>query len=262
MEENRRMTPTTRARPDAVCAAAVDTARDALLAVVGSDDIGAYAGHDAEGERLVTHYFASTRRGYLSWRWSVTVTRASRHKSVTVDEIVLLPGPDAVLAPRWVPWRERVQPGDIGPGFLLPTEADDPRLAPGYTAADEAPDDEAVRSVVDELGLGRERVLSPVGRDEAAERWYTGSHGPQAPIAQSALDRCSTCGFVVKLTGGLGSIFGVCTNEFSPSDGRVVSFDHGCGAHSQVSVPGAQGADLRLPEPVLDTLGYDDVERF
>ena len=173
------MTPTTRARPDAVCAAAVDTARDALLAVVGSDEIGDYAGHDVEGERLVTHYFASTRRGYRSWRWSVTVTRASRQKSVTVDEIVLLPGPDAVLAPRWVPWRERVQPGDIGPGFLLPTEADDPRLAPGYTAADEAPDDEAVRSVIDELGLGRERVLSPVGRDEAAERWYTGSHGPR-----------------------------------------------------------------------------------
>ena len=31
-------------------------------------------------------------------------------------------------------------------------------------------------------------------------------------------------------------MFGACTNEWSPSDGKVVSVDHGCGAHSQTTV--------------------------
>ena len=50
-----------------------------------------------------------------------------RQKTVTVDEVVLLPGDDAVLAPEWVPYRERIRPGDLGPGDLLPTEEDDDR---------------------------------------------------------------------------------------------------------------------------------------
>ena len=37
-----------------------------------------------------------------------------------------------------------------------------------------------------EVGLGRERVLSITGRDQAADRWYARDNGPQAPIAQAA----------------------------------------------------------------------------
>ena len=160
-------TPEPRAKADAVVSRPRSNRPGTpLIAEVGSREIGEHLGHLVEGERLVTHYFASTHPGYRAWRWSVTVTRASRAKSVTVNEVVMLPGHDAMLAPELGPVADRVQPGDMRPGFLLPTEADDPRLEPGYTAADEAPDDEAVRSVVDELGLGRERVLSPVGRDE------------------------------------------------------------------------------------------------
>ncbi|MSY51566.1 MAG: DUF3027 domain-containing protein, partial [Actinobacteria bacterium] len=32
------------------------------------------------------------------------------------------------------------------------------------------------------------------------------------------------------------SAFGVCGNEYAPDDARVVSVDHGCGAHSQALV--------------------------
>ncbi|WP_141698634.1 DUF3027 domain-containing protein, partial [Streptomyces lushanensis] len=52
---------------------------------------------------------------------------------------VLLPGPDALLAPEWVPWSERLRPGDMGPGDLLPTEAEDLRLEPGYSGEDVPP---------------------------------------------------------------------------------------------------------------------------
>ncbi len=105
----------------------------------------------AEGDRLVTHYFDCTLPGYRGWRWSVTVARAPRAKQVTVCETVLLPGDDALLAPVWVPWQERLQPGDLGVGDLLPTRADDDRLVPGYVLSD----DPAVEEVGWELGLGR-----------------------------------------------------------------------------------------------------------
>ena len=211
-------------RIDALCAAAVDLARSAAQDPAGTDRLGGYLGCDAEDERVVTHYFSAADPGYVGWQWAVTVARAPRSRVITVDEVVLLPGPDAVLAPAWVPWSERIQAGDLGPGDLLPAPADDPRLLPGYTGSDEAPDGETLRSISDELGLGRARVLSPEGRDDAADRWYTGSGGPSDPVAEAAPAQCSTCGFLVRLAGPLGTAFGVCTNEYSRSDGagRVV----------------------------------------
>ncbi|CAO0837174.1 hypothetical protein SMICM17S_05899 [Streptomyces microflavus] len=57
---------------------------------------------------------------------------------------MLLPGADAILAPEWVPWSERLRPGNIGPGDLLPTESEDLRLEPGWTGEDEPPPNSVV----------------------------------------------------------------------------------------------------------------------
>lgn len=241
-------------KADGTCVAAVDIARAAAIETGGADQVGGHLGHDVEGDRVVTHYFECTAAGYRGWRWSVTVARASRGKAVTVDECVLLPGPDAVLAPAWVPWEERVTPGDLGPGDLMPTPDDDPRLVPGYTGVDQDPDPLATKEVLDELGLGRARLLSPQGREEAAARWRAGHGGPDTEIARAAPAQCETCGFVIRLSGALGRAFGVCSNERTPFDGRVVSYDHGCGAHSDVRVAQV-GYDP--PEPVFDTMSYD-----
>ena len=103
---------------------------------------------------------------------------------MTVDEVVLIPGADAITAPDWVPYRDRLKPGDLSPGDILPTEEDDPRLVPGYLSgdpADDIVDQDELRDVIDELGLGRPRVLSLEGRDQAAERWYDGDAGPDSP---------------------------------------------------------------------------------
>jgi hypothetical protein len=248
-------------KADAVGVAAVDVAREALLEDVDVEDVGEHLGHAAEEDRAVTHFFECLRPGYRGWRWSVTVVRAPRQKTVTIDEVVLLPGDEAIMAPEWVPWRERIQPGDLGPGDLLPTEEDDPRLVPGYTAGDEVVDQDSVKAVADELGLGRSRVLSLEGRELAAQRWYEGSHGPDAPIAQSAPAPCASCGFMVRLAGPLSQLFGVCANAYANDDGRVVSFDHGCGAHSEAQLH-KRNMPQPLPEPVLDTLSWDDLEQF
>jgi hypothetical protein len=253
--------PTKSAKADTVGAEAVDVARAALLDLVPGEDVGEHLGLQAEGTRVVTHFFACRRSGYRGWRWSVTVARAPRQRTVTVDEVVLLPGDEAVLAPEWLPWRDRLRPGDLGPGDLLPTEDDDPRLVPAYTAADEVVDQRAVKAVADELGLGRARVLSVEGRELAAERWYDGTHGPDAPIAQAAPGACGTCGFMVRLAGPLGRLFGVCANAYANDDGRVVSIDHGCGAHSEAQLS-KRNLPQPLPEPALDTLRWEDLETF
>jgi hypothetical protein len=252
-------------RPDATLVAAVEVAREALLESVGSGDVGEHLGHEAEGERLVTHRFDCTRSGYRGWHWSVVLTRAPRQKAVTVAEMVLLPGPDAVVAPEWVPYRDRVRPSDLGPGDLIIPEDDDPRLAPAWFVGDEFTDglldDSAVRQVADEVGLGRVRVLSLEGRDEAADRWFDGDGGPEAPIAKAAPGPCRSCGFLVRLAGPLATVFGVCANGQVPDDGRVVALDHGCGGHSETTLKASQQPPT-LPPHVFDTVATDEIEIF
>jgi hypothetical protein len=244
-------------RADSVCADAVDLARAAAIEEAGADLVGDYLGHEPDGERVVTHYFASMYPGYVGWRWAVTLARASRAKVATVDEVVLLPGDDALLPPAWVPWQERLRPGDLGVGDILPTTADDDRLLPAYAATEGAEQAERrlIGEVVDEhdvvieLGLGRERVLSPIGRDDAVDRWYAGDRGPEAPIAKAAPAACGTCGFWLPLAGALRGFFGVCANEFAPDDARVVSADHGCGGHSEglVLIPTPERSPVHQP---------------
>jgi Protein of unknown function (DUF3027) len=252
-------------KADPACVFADDVARAALVADVGASSVGDHLGHLVDDERVVTHLFAALQPGYDGWRWAVTVARASRAKAVTVDEVVLLPGPESVVAPEWVPWTDRVTADDLGPGDLLPSMPDDERLLPGYTGADralDASDEPDLSDVVAELGLGRVRVLSPIGRDDASERWYDSDAGPNTPMAKAAPGRCSTCGFLVLLRGPLSGLFGVCANAQAPRDGGVVSLDHGCGAHSEgasaVLSGAGQGNDNNVnPGSALDTVAWD-----
>ncbi|HXP20317.1 MAG TPA: DUF3027 domain-containing protein [Streptosporangiaceae bacterium] len=326
------MSPTTtrHAEPDQICADAIDLARSAAEEA-GPGQVGAHLGTETDSDRVVTHLFACLSRSYVGWRWAVTVARAARSKHVTVSESLLLPGPDSLVAPDWVPWTERIRPGDLKVGDLMPASADDERLIPvvaidgaeglldwdesdawglggdllrgdlgdgdlsgadllrGDQSGSEPADDEltggepaggepagggaaagagrpaarARRSAGParrsrrraETGLRPTRVLSAIGRDETAVRWYTGDHGPGAALANAAPGHCLTCGFLVRLNGPLGRVFGVCANEFAPDDGRVVSVDHGCGAHSDAGT--SADSNLGTAVPAVDELGYD-----
>ncbi len=247
-------------KADQICVDAVDLAREAALETADQLGVGDHLGYESEGDRLVSHFFGCPHPGYRGWRWSVTVSRASRAKLPTVNEVVLLPGDGALMANSWVPWAERIQPGDVTAGIMLPAPDNDPRLEPGYTGGEQATDTDPAeasqtRAIVAELGLDRERVLSPQGRDEAAERWLTGDGGPDNEITRLAPGNCLACGFFVRLSGRLGHGFGVCTNAFSANDAQVVTVDHGCGAHSSV-VSDDRAAEL--PPPVWDTIAWDE----
>jgi hypothetical protein len=233
-------------QPDPALAAAVDIARAAAAGEAGAEQVGRHVGVEPELDGAATHLFDAELPGYRGWRWAATVASAGVDTPVTVSEVVLLPGPDALTAPEWVPWQQRVQAGDLGVGDLMPTAPEDPRLAPGYLASD----DEAVEEVALELGLGRVRVLSRFGRLDSAERWQTGDFGPRSDMARGAPDRCGRCGFYLPVAGSLRAAFGVCANELSPADGRVVHVEYGCGAHSEVEL------EITSPVPVVD-LVYD-----
>jgi len=254
--------------PDQACAEAVDLARDAVVAIVGAAEVGDHRGVQADGERIVTHLLDCADPAYAGWRWAVTVTRAPRSKVVTVSETVLLPGPGALLAPDWVPWHDRLRPGDLGVGDLLPAPPDDERLVPlvslegddaviDWFAPDADDEDQGPREPSELPAPGRSRVLSVIGREGASERWYTSEHGPRSPLAHAAPAHCISCGFFVPLSGELGRFFGACANAYAPDDGRVVSSDHGCGAHSE-SLADAEAA--RTVAPVIDEFGYDLVD--
>ena len=213
--------------------AAIELARHALEEVTDPITVGEYVAAAPDAERLVTHLFDCTLSGYRGWRWAVTLSRVPRGRTATVCEMALLPGEEALLAPAWVPWAERLEPGDITRSDRLPRKETDERLEPGWEATGE--DADAV--ALDELDLGRPRVLSAQGVASAAERWYGGDHGPEAEGVRKAHATCSTCGFFVPMAGALRAIFGVCANEWATDDGSVVSLDHGCGAHSETDLP-------------------------
>lgn len=240
---------------DPVCAAAVDLARSALLDQTPESTVGEHRNAVAEGPLVVTHYFEGRVPGYTGWRWAATVSRAPDSQHVTVDETALLPDGEALLAPAWVPWKKRIQSGDLGAGDVLVTERDDPRLVPGMSDNDTPDvDSEEVAPLQWELGLGRVRVLSPYGRREAAARWYREA-GPRAAVAKAADRTCATCGFLLLIGGPLGQAFGVCANGYSPVDGRVVALNFGCGAHSETT----QAETPAVSEPVVDETGYLDL---
>ena len=246
---------------DPTLASAVDLARAAAVEAAGGEvgeHLGVVLDDDAiAGGLLASHHFAALEPGYRSWYWSVSVSRVADDDRVTVNDVVLLPGDDAVVAPAWTPYKDRLRPGDLSPGDVLPPEEDDVRLVPAWSAGDgdeQTPD----RFFAREVGLGREWVLSIEGREGAADRWYDGEFGPAAPIAQQAAGVCGTCGFLISLAGDLSDRFGVCGNGQANADGRVVSFAHGCGAHSGAKLK--RSASQELPPHVLDTITPPELE--
>ena len=214
----------------------LELARSAAIADAGNPElVGADVSVEIDDDgRVETYLFEAHLAGYKGWRWCVTFAKVDKKSEPTICDVVVLPGPDALLAPEWVAYRDRIQPGDVGIGDIVPSSLDDTRLVPSVHSLIADEDLDAMQ--VFDLGLGRARVMSIEGRDQASKRWYESDRGPQSPIAQAAPKPCSSCAFFVPISGSLRASFGVCANAISPEDARVVSVDHGCGAHSEATL--------------------------
>lgn len=132
-------------RVDTVLADAVAMAETALTEIADDDEIGEHRGVTAEDERVVTHRFDAHVEGYRGWEFFVTLARAPRSKVVTVSEIGMLPGEDALLAPDWVPWRDRA--------------SEEERIRLDAIAAGEDP-----VKALEEAGFGPEEIEQEIAR--------------------------------------------------------------------------------------------------
>jgi hypothetical protein len=83
-------------------------AKAALIEDAGIKNVGNFIGVTEVDKGLATFLFENNKKGYLGWRWSVTIFQDKKNQPATVSEIVLLPGDDSLIAPDWVPWSERL----------------------------------------------------------------------------------------------------------------------------------------------------------
>ena len=98
---------------DEILEAAKDVALQGVREITPDHNIGLVHHVRPEEERLSTHLFECTMPGYRGWFWFATLSRAPRSKVATICEVGLLPGDDALIAPDWVPWADRVRPEDL-----------------------------------------------------------------------------------------------------------------------------------------------------
>lgn len=89
----------------------VALAHEALLEITEAAQVGELAGvvEDAASasEVIATVRFSCLHPAYPGWHWTATLA-AVNGDAPTVLEVALLPGTEALLAPKWVPWAERL----------------------------------------------------------------------------------------------------------------------------------------------------------
>lgn len=209
-----------KADPILFSAQAKDMAR-AAVEEVGDDEVGEFLGIATQDEGVGVYRFGSRVPGYRGWEWVVVLVTVPGSGVLTINEVSLQAGEQASLAPEWVPYEDRVQPGDLGPGDTLPPRRDDERLI-------------AWAQLQDGDGFLRNpragNTLSHVGLKQAQRRWREGDYGPMSEFAKKAELQCETCAFYLPVDD-VDNRIGICANEYS-ADGRVVQEDYGCGAHS------------------------------
>lgn len=70
--------------------------------------VGEFLGESEISKGATEIRFNCTLRGYKNWYWSVVFTQVDKRKEATISEVNLLAGENALLAPPWVPWAERL----------------------------------------------------------------------------------------------------------------------------------------------------------
>lgn len=85
----------------------LEVARAAAIENAGEKAVANFVELIDEGDGAFSFVFEAKLEGYQGWLWSVTLFD-SGDESPTISEVVLLPGEQALLAPAWVPWSERL----------------------------------------------------------------------------------------------------------------------------------------------------------
>ena len=84
------------------------SAYNAAVEASSRNSVGFFIESIEEDEGVVTYLFEGKLKGYVGWRWSVSVFQADEKSPATISEVLLVPGPESLVAPDWVPWSERL----------------------------------------------------------------------------------------------------------------------------------------------------------
>jgi hypothetical protein len=122
-------------------------ARQAAKASAPANTVGLFVELIDEGDEVYTYLFETKQKGYVGWRWSVTVFDGLEEPSVS--EVVLMPGPDSLVAPKWVPWSERLADWKALQAELERQAAEEAALAAEEGEDGDDEDDEDSDDIVD-----------------------------------------------------------------------------------------------------------------
>lgn len=141
-----------------------DFAREALIAATSKSKVGNFIEVIEEGDGLASYLFENNQKGYVGWRWSVTIFQGDSAEP-TVSEIVLMPGPDSLVAPDWVPWSERLADYKA---LQLELEKQAALDAEDAEDSDEDTDTDSDESDSDDEEVEAEAVVEEATQDESA----------------------------------------------------------------------------------------------
>jgi len=140
-------------------------AYNAAVEAASRNAVGFFIESLEEDEGVVTYLFEGKLKGYQGWRWSVSIFQGEGDVPPTVSEVLLVPGPDSLVAPDWVPWSERLADYKALQAELEAQAALDAEEAEDSEEdsenVDEAEDSEESEELVDE-------VVDEEAADEAA----------------------------------------------------------------------------------------------
>ena len=127
----------------------IELARDGLDGVATPEHVGEASVSSSEG--VVTVSFASLLPGYPGWMWQVNLSDGEGG-AWGVLETHLVPGPEALVAPDWVPWADRLDEYRRSEAERLEAEADD--VDEDDVDEDDLDDDDLDGVDIDQLDLG------------------------------------------------------------------------------------------------------------
>jgi hypothetical protein len=154
---------------DPVLQGAEAFARTALLEVTDATAIGTLLTTKPEADGVLTFLFESTLPGYVGWTWAATIAHIPGSEP-TLVEAELIAGENALLAPPWVPWVERLaeyQSSQLPSEDGVPVDGDDGLIEDALAGEDDDEDDDEDEDEEDEDEDGDEFI--PSGLDHQLE---------------------------------------------------------------------------------------------
>ncbi|WEV63392.1 DUF3027 domain-containing protein [Bifidobacterium sp. ESL0732] len=142
-------------------------AKSVVLAVADEpEEVGDFAQSIDLGDNVTDFRFVCHRKGYEGWQWAVTLYHDIELDSWSVNESTLVPTKDSLLAPAWIPWKDRLEAADLSVTDSLGTDPDDPRMEEGFRKTEVVEQDSAS---VAETGQSDSSVVEQSSDDADSE---------------------------------------------------------------------------------------------